>query len=63
MQFHSEYNDKYDELLDSYSIPNINKATIFADMIFKDDIDKYYFLKQYLKLFNRKEEFIKKITM
>ena len=63
MQFHSEYNDKYDELLDSYSIPNINKATIFADMIFKEDIDKYYFLKQYLKLFNRKEEFIKKITM
>jgi hypothetical protein len=26
-------------------------------------MDKYYFLKQYLKLFNRKEEDIKKITM
>ncbi len=54
---------EYNELLNSYSIPNINKAILFADMIYEKEIDKLYFLKQYLKLFNKKEEDIKKITM
>lgn len=63
IDLHNEYNDDYNDLLNSYSIPNIKKATIFADMFFKEEIDKYYFLKQYLKLFNKNEESIKKITM
>ena len=63
IKLHNEYNKEYNNLLNTYSIPNIKKATIFADMFFKEDIDKYYFLKQYLKLFNKNEESIKKITM
>ena len=54
--------DKYNMIVNSYSNPNINKAIIFSDMIYKEDIDKLYFLKQYLKLFHRNKEFIDNIT-
>ena len=61
--FYKDSYPEYNKLLRSYSIPNIRKALTFADMIYTNDLDKYYFLKQYLKLFNKREEDIKKITM
>lgn len=49
---------QYNRLLDGFNKVKIDKALKLADMIFDSEIDKCYFLKQYLKLFNKDEEFI-----
>lgn len=50
--------DSYNRLLASYRMLDLNKALKLADMVFVDDRDKLYFLKQYLKLFNKNEEYV-----
>lgn len=52
---------KYNNILNSFSEKNIDKAIKLADMIFETTTDKKYFLKQYLKLFNRSDEYVLKL--
>lgn len=47
---------QYNRLLDGFNKIKLEKALKLADMIFDTELDKCYFLKQYLKLFNAKEE-------
>ena len=44
------------KILHGFSAINMKKAIKLADMIFDDDKDKLYFMKQYLKLFNENEK-------
>lgn len=44
------YND-YNNLLDYYNQIYLNEALEFCDMIFENNLDKIYFLRQYLKSF------------
>ena len=46
---HSHYASTYQKALKDYMIIDIKKATDLANLIFKDDIEKHYFLKQYQK--------------
>lgn len=46
---------------DSTAFINMDKALEFADLIFKDDIDKLYFYKQYLGLYKYEDEQVVKI--
>lgn len=49
---------QYNRLLDGFNKIKMEKALKLADMIFDNELDKYYFLKQYLKLFYKDEEYI-----
>ena len=40
----------------------MDKALKLADMIFDSDISKYHFLKQYLKLFHKDDEYIQGLS-
>ena len=51
--------NQYNRLLNGFSKVKLEKALKLADMIFDTEIDKYYFLKQYLKLFDADIEYIK----
>lgn len=50
--------DEYDFI--STNIIDVDKAIELSDLIFKDRIDKLMFLKQYLKLFEKEKQYIKK---
>ncbi|HIS17473.1 MAG TPA: amidoligase family protein [Candidatus Coprovivens excrementavium] len=50
--------DQYNRLLDGYNKVKIDKALKLADMIFSNELDKIYFLKQYLKLFDVDNEIV-----
>lgn len=52
---------KYNSILNSFSNIDINKAIRLADMIYTNDRDKYYFLKQYMKLFNSSDDYLMQI--
>ena len=43
--------DKNDNLIDEYNKIYLNQALEFCDMIFENNLDKIYFLRQYLKSF------------
>lgn len=47
---------QYNRLLNGFSKVKMEKALRLADMIFDNELDKCYFLKQYLKLFSIQEE-------
>lgn len=49
---------RYNRMLSGFDNIRMDKALKLADMIFLNDIDKFYFLKQYLKLFNAKEDVV-----
>lgn len=53
---------QYNRLLNGFSKVKLEKALKLADMIFDTEIDKYYFLKQYLKLFEAEAEYIKELV-
>jgi len=53
--------ERYNRLLEGFNKIRLNKAMKLADMIFDTDIDKFYFLKQYLKLFDLPKEDVKDI--
>ena len=48
--------DEYNKILKGFSEIDIKKAMKLADMIFDDDRDKLFFMKQYLKLFKANEK-------
>ena len=50
---------QYNRLLEGFGKIKLEKALKLADMIFDTETDKYYFLKQYLKLFKAESEYIK----
>ena len=50
---------QYNRLLNGFGKVKLDKALKLADMIFDTEIDKCYFLKQYLKLFNAEPEYIR----
>lgn len=53
---------QYNRLLDGFNKIKMEKALKLADMIFDNELDKCYFLKQYLKLFSvSKEEIVKMV--
>lgn len=54
--------EQYNRLLEGFSKVKLEKAIKLADMIFDNEIDKIYFLKQYLKLFSVPEEDVVKLT-
>ena len=54
--------EQYNRLLAGFGKVKLDKALKLADMIFDTDIDKLYFLKQYLKLFNTDQEYIKSLV-
>lgn len=43
-------------VIETYKNINIDKAIILANLIYDNEIDKLDFLKQYLKLFNKKDQ-------
>ena len=45
-------------MLNGFGKIKLEKALKLADMIFDTETDKYYFLKQYLKLFRAEPEYI-----
>ena len=49
---------QYNRLLNGFGKIKLEKALKLADMIFDTETDKYYFLKQYLKLFRAEPEYI-----
>ena len=49
---------QYNRLLDGFNKVKLEKALKLADMIFDNDLDKCYFLKQYLKLFKASDEYV-----
>lgn len=53
---------QYNRLLDGFNKVKLDKALRLADMIFDNELDKCYFLKQYLKLFDVQEEDIIKLV-
>lgn len=53
---------QYNRLLDGFNKVKMEKALKLADMIFDNELDKYYFLKQYLKLFNLEDEEVIKLV-
>ena len=46
-------------MLNGFGKIKLEKALKLADMIFDTETDKYYFLKQYLKLFQADPEYIR----
>lgn len=52
---------QYNRILNGYNKVKLDKAFKLADMIFDDDISKFHFLKQYLKLYHRDDEYIKSL--
>lgn len=53
---------QYNRLLDGFNKIKMEKALKLADMIFDNNLDKLYFLKQYLKLFNCYDEEVVKLV-
>lgn len=53
---------QYNDILFGFNEINLEKAIKLADMIFYTEIDKMYFLKQYLKLFNRNDDYVLSLT-
>ena len=53
---------QYNRLLNGFNKVKMDKALKLADMIFDSDISKYYFLKQYLKLYSKDEEFVQSLS-
>ena len=53
---------QYNRLLNGYNKVKMDKALKLADMIFDSDISKYHFLKQYLKLFHKDDEYIQGLS-
>ncbi len=53
---------QYNRLLEGFSKVKMDKALRLADMIFDTELDKCYFLKQYLKLFSKDEDYIVSLT-
>jgi len=53
---------QYNRLLNGFNKVKLEKALKLADMIFDNELDKYYFLKQYLKLYNKDDEYILSLT-
>lgn len=60
--FEMKDGEQYNRLLDGFGKVKMEKAIRFADMIFDNELDKYYFLKQYLKLFEAKQEYVENLT-
>lgn len=56
-----EQGEKYNRLLAGFDKVRLDKAIKLADMVFITDIDKLYFLKQYLKLFSVKDDVVDRI--
>ena len=54
--------EQYNRLLGGFSKVKLEKALKLADMIFYTETDKYYFLKQYLKLFKADKEFVRALV-
>ena len=54
--------EQYNRLLNGFGKVKLEKALKLADMIFSTDTDKFYFLKQYLKLFKSDTEYVKSLT-
>ena len=52
---------QYNRLLEGFNKIKMDKALRLADMIFDNELDKCYFLKQYLKLYSINEEEIVKL--
>lgn len=53
---------RYNRLLDGFSNVKLDKAIKLADMIFYSELDKIYFLKQYLKLFEVPETVVHRLV-
>lgn len=53
---------QYNRLLDGFNKIKMEKALKLADMIFDNNLDKLYFLKQYLKLFDKQDEEVIKLV-
>ena len=53
--------EQYNRLLNGFNKIKMDKALKLADMIFKTDLDKCYFLKQYLKLFRAEPEYVESL--
>lgn len=53
---------QYNRLLDGFNKIKMEKALKLADMIFDNNLDKLYFLKQYLKLFGKQDEEVVKLV-
>ena len=49
----NHYSDILSMSFNTYSNINMDKANILANLIFKGDIDKYYFMEQYTKILKR----------
>ena len=47
------------DLLESYNDIYLEKALLLSDLIFDNNLDKLYFLRQYLKSFDKSKEYIK----
>lgn len=57
-KFEAKKGEQYNRLLDGFSEVKLEKALKLADMIFNNELDKYYFLKQYLKLFEVEPQYV-----
>ncbi len=60
--FETKDGEQYNRLLDGFGKVKMEKALKLADMIFDNELDKYYFIKQYLKLFNADLEYVEGLT-
>ena len=54
--------EQYNRLLNGFNKIKLDKALKLSDMIFKTDLDKCYFLKQYLKLFDADIEYVNSLV-
>lgn len=54
--------EQYNRLLAGFGKVKLDKAIKLADMIFDTEIDKCYFLKQYLKLFEAEPEYVQSLV-
>lgn len=54
--------EQYNRLLNGFSKVKLDKALKLADMIFTAELDKCYFLKQYLKLFRAEPEYVESLV-
>ncbi len=52
---------QYNRLLNGFNKIKMDKALKLADMIFDTEIDKLYFVKQYLKLFETEPEYVRSL--
>lgn len=54
--------EQYNRMLDGFNKVKLEKALKLADMIFDTELDKCYFLKQYLKLFDSNPAYIESLV-